>query len=301
MKNKILLIIVLILSIFAVKSSLNKEKTTFSNDVINVSLKDTETNKIKNIDIENYIVGVIAAEMPASFEVDALKAQAVVARTYAIYKINNSTTDYDLVTDVTNQSYIDDEKMKSKWGNNYSYYKNKITDAVLNTKGEILTYNNEAICAFYFAMSNGYTEDSALVFGEKKEYIKSVESSFEKDVNNFEVINTISKTDFCQKLNIDCNNIIINNINRSKTNRVLTITINNKEYKGTELRKLLNLRSTDFDIDIINNTVNITTRGYGHGVGMSQYGANELAKKGYNYKEILNYYYKDVKINKINV
>ena len=301
MKNKILLIIVLILSIFAVKSSLNKEKTTFSNDVINVSLKDTETNKIKNIDIENYIVGVIAAEMPASFEVDALKAQAVVARTYAIYKINNSTTDYDLVTDVTNQSYIDDEKMKSKWGNNYLYYKNKITDAVLNTKGEILTYNNEAICAFYFAMSNGYTEDSALVFGEKKEYIKSVESSFEKDVNNFEVINTISKTDFCQKLSIDCNNIIINNINRSKTNRVLTITINNKEYKGTELRKLLNLRSTDFDIDLINNTVNITTRGYGHGVGMSQYGANELAKKGYNYKEILNYYYKDVKINKINV
>ena len=301
MKNKILLIIVLILSIFAVKSSLNKEKTTFSNDVINVSLKDTETNKIKNIDIENYIVGVIAAEMPASFEVDALKAQAVVARTYAIYKINNSTTEYDLVTDVTNQSYIDDEKMKSKWSNNYTYYKNKITDAVLNTKGEILTYNNEAICAFYFAMSNGYTEDSALVFGEKKEYIKSVESSFEKDVNNFEVINTISKIDFCKKLSIDCNNIIINNINRSKTNRVLTITINNKEYKGTELRKLLNLRSTDFDIDIINNTVNITTRGYGHGVGMSQYGANELAKKGYNYKEILNYYYKDVKINKINV
>ena len=121
-----------------------------------------------------------------------------------------------------------------------------------------------------------------------------------KNVKNFLVTTTFSKEEFCEKLDIDCSNITIENIVRSSTNRVNFITINDEEFKGTEIRSLLNLRSTDFDINITDE-VTITTKGYGHGVGMSQYGANEMAKEGYTYEEILKYYYKDIDIVKIDV
>lgn len=303
MKNKYLVLIIVVLSIFAVLSSPDKVETASFNDAeenIMVTIKDTDNMAEKNIELEEYIVGVVAGEMPASFEVEALKAQAVAARSYALAKIKSSKTSYDLVTDITNQVYITEEEMREKWKEDFTFYYNKIKDAVAATKNLVLEYDDEIISAYYFAMSNGATEDVSLVFGESRDYLVSVDSSWDQDVKNFLVTTAFSREEFCRKLSLDCSNLTINNIERSQTNRVNTITINNQEFKGTTFRTLLGLRSTDFTIDI-NDTIDITTKGYGHGVGMSQYGANEMAKDGANYQEILFHYYKDVDIVEIDV
>ena len=301
MQNKYLIVVIIILSIVAIISSPKKSETAYFNDEeIEVTIKDSTSNEETKLNLEEYIIGVVAGEMPASFEVDALKAQAIAARSYALSKINTATTSYDLLTNVTNQVYITTTDMQKKWGTDYEYYYNRIKDAVLETKDLVMEYDGEVISAYYFAMSNGYTEDASLVFGETHDYLESVDSTWDENVKNFEVTTTFSKEEFCEKLSLDCSNIAIENIVHSATNRVNSITINNQEFKGTKIRSLLNLRSTDFDIDITDK-VTITTKGYGHGVGMSQYGANEMAKKGYTYEEILNYYYKGIDIVKINV
>lgn len=298
MKNRNLVIAVIILTIIAILSSFDKKETVFLNEEKKVTIKNNETTEEKELELEEYIIGVVAGEMPASFEVEALKAQAIAARSYAMNKIKSSKETYDLVTDVSNQVYITQDEMKEKWQSEYDYYYNKIKDAVLETKGLVMKYNDEIISAYYFAMSNGSTEDVSLVFGESKDYLQSVDSSWDENVKNFTVETNITKEEFCKKLDISCNDIIINNIKRSETNRVNEITINNKTFKGTEVRSILNLRSTDFNIEI-NESIKITTKGYGHGVGMSQYGANEMAKNGSTYEEILKHYYNNIEISKI--
>ena len=301
MQNKYLIIIIVVLSILAIVSSPNKEETAyFNDDLVNVTVKDVDSNEETNLDLEEYVVGVVAGEMPASFEIEALKAQAIAARSYALSKIETSTESYDLVTDITNQVYITTEDMQEKWGEDYDFYYDKIKNAVWATKNLVMEYEGDVISAYYFAMSNGSTEDVSLVFGESRDYLKSVDSSWDESVKNFSVTTTFTKEEFCSKLSIDCSNITIGAIDRSSTNRVNTIVINDKEFKGTTLRTLLGLRSTDFTIDIADD-IKITTKGYGHGVGMSQYGANEMAKNGASYEEILNHYYKDIDIVEINV
>lgn len=301
MQNKYLIIIIVVLSIIAIVSSPNKEETAyFNDDLVNVTVKDVDSNEETNLDLEEYVVGVVAGEMPASFEIEALKAQAIAARSYALSKIETSTESYDLVTDITNQVYITTEDMQEKWGEDYDFYYDKIKNAVSATKNLVMEYEGDVISAYYFAMSNGATEDVSLVFGEARDYLKSVDSSWDESVKNFSVTTTFTKEEFCSKLSIDCSNITIGAIDRSSTNRVNTIVINDKEFKGTTLRTLLGLRSTDFTIDIADD-IKITTKGYGHGVGMSQYGANEMAKNCASYEEILNHYYKDIDIVEINV
>ena len=301
MQNKYLIIIIVVLSIIAIVSSPTKKKTAYFNDEeIDVTIKDADSSEETTLNLEEYIVGVVAGEMPASFAEEALKAQAIAARSYALSKINSATTSYDLVTDITNQVYITPEQMQEKWGGDYEYYYNRVKKAVEDTKNLVMEYEGEIISAYYFAMSNGYTEDVSLVFGENRDYLVSVDSTWDEDVKNFTTATTFSKQEFCTKLNIDCTNIVIGDIVRSKTNRVNTITINDQEFKGTTVRTLLGLRSTDFTIDI-SDDVKITTKGYGHGVGMSQYGANAMAKNGSNYEEILHHYYKDIDIVEINV
>ena len=298
MKNRNLIIAVIFLSVIAILSSFDKKETVFLNEEKTVTIKNNETKEEKNLELEEYIIGVVAGEMPASFEIEALKAQAIAARSYAMNKINTSNETYDLVTDVTNQVYITTDEMKNKWQSEYDYYYEKIKNAVLETQGLVMKYNDEIISAYYFAMSNGSTEDVSLVFGESKEYLQSVDSSWDENVKNFTVETNITKEEFCKKLDISCDDIIVKDIKRSETNRVNEITINNKKFKGTEVRSLLNLRSTDFDIEI-NESIKITTKGYGHGVGMSQYGANEMAKNGSTYEEILKHYYNNIEISKI--
>ncbi len=302
MKNKILLVIVVILSIItlAVVGS-KKTNHSFFDQEKTIKVK-TKEEKIEELKIEEYLIGVLAAEMPASFESEALKAQAVASRSYAMYKIiHNQNEEYDILSNVTNQSYITKEEMQKKWKNNYDFYFTKISNAVKETEKEVMFYDDEIIEAFYFAMSNGSTEDAQTVFGQKLPYIKATTSTWDNDsLNNFLVTTTFPKDKFCELLKLEsCKSIHIDNINYSASHRIRNLLINNKEFLGTEIRSLLNLRSTDFEIDMDNNEVFITTKGYGHGVGMSQYGANGMAKEGYNYKEILSHYYNDININKM--
>ncbi|CDE50663.1 stage II sporulation protein D [Firmicutes bacterium CAG:460] len=302
MKNKILLLIVVVLSVIAISGS-KKETTYFNNakkeevkEEIKLALKDTSTGEIKNIELEDYIVGVVAGEMPASFNEEALKAQAIAARTYAMYKMKNSNGTYDLVTDKTNQVYITEDKMKSLWQENFDYYFEKIKKAVYDTKDLIMTYNGDIILSLYFARSNGKTEDAILVFGSNEEYLKSVESPEESLTSEV----TISKDEFCNKINISCDAINISNVLKSSSGRINSLNINGKTFKGTEIRTLFDLKSTDFDISI-GSEIKFVTKGYGHGVGMSQYGANKLAQNGKNYEEILKHYYQNINIEKISV
>ena len=138
-----------------------------------------------------------------------------------------------------------------------------------------------------------------LFFGVKLDYLVSVDSNYDKNTTQFNKTIEINKSDFFKKLNLPkTNEIKITNIIKNETNRVDEITINNHKFKGTEIRTLLNLRSTDFEIKVEEEKIIINTKGYGHGVGMSQYGANELAKLGYSYEEILKHYYSGIELTK---
>jgi len=298
MQNKILLIIVIILSL--INLLISSSNTTYFYTEPNIKVKDNNKAEVTTMNLEEYIVGVVAAEMPASFNIEALKAQAIASRTYATYKMQNANGNYDVVTDVSNQSFISVEEMKIKWKESFNKYYEKIKSAVYDTKGMVMLYDKKIIEAYYFAMSNGYTEDVEFVFSEDRDYLVSVESNYENNsIKNFEVSTEFSKEDICKKLNVSCEALNFSNIKRSDTNRVISLLVNNKEFKGTDFRKKLNLRSTDFTVEEKDNKILITTKGYGHGVGMSQYGANGMATEGYNYEEILKHYYKNVEISSI--
>ena len=231
-------------------------------------------------------------------ELEALKAQAIASRSYALAN-KTKRTDYDFDDTTSDQAYITTDTMKEKWQDKYNHYYEKLKDAVTSTTDLVMKHNNKIISAFYFSMSNGYTEVSQAVFNQELPYINSVESSWEKNNKNFIFETYINKNNFCTKLKIDCTNINITNIKRNTSNRIEYLYINDKKITGIEFRSLFGLRSTDFEIKKLDNNLIILTKGYGHGVGMSQYGANGMAKEGKNYQEILNYYYQEIKIEKI--
>lgn len=296
MRNKLLVLIIIVLLPLAL--FINKNKNEENNNTLEeVKQKEVVVNlnndgEIIKLSLNDYLIGVVGQEMPASFNIEALKAQAVAARTFAYNYLNNN----EINIKSTAQNYIDISKMKEKWNNDYEEYYNKITLAVKSTNNEVIKYDDKIIRSYYYAISNGKTEESKAVFNDELPYLTIVDSSFDEDVKNFEVTTSFTYDNFCTLLSINPCNIIINNIIKDESNRVNKIIINNKEYLGTDIRKKLNLRSTDFTINLLDNNIEIITKGYGHGVGMSQYGANYLANNGYYYQDILKYYYKDTKI-----
>ena len=267
-----------------------------------IRVKKLKTDTIEKIPLEEYIVGVLAGEMPINFDLEALKAQAVASRSYALKRIEyNKDKEYDVVDSIMNQVYLDNEYLKEAWGLNYVKNINKLRSAVNETIDEYLEYNNSVVDALFFSTSNGYTENSENVFNFESDYLKSVESPWDKDVSSaYKYSKIIKLTEFYKQLNIPYNkNLNIEILKRSSTNRILLLKINNVEYKGTDIYNKLSLRSTDFEIELLGDTIKITTKGYGHGVGMSQYGALGMALEGYTYEEILTHYYKDTKITKL--
>lgn len=249
---------------------------------------------VEQIELEEYLVGVVAAEMPASFNSEALKAQAILARTYALKKISKCEK---LTDTVSTQAYIDKNEMQKKWSNDYNKYYNKIVSAVNSTKGQVVKYNGNYIEALYHSTSNGKTESAKEVWGQDIPYLKSIDSSWDKKTSTYLKIENKGFNTLMKILGIDIDkNTNIEILSKDESGRVSKIRVEDKVYTGVEFRTLLDLRSTDFDIVITENGLEIITRGYGHGVGMSQYGANEMAKLGYNYKEIINHYYQNVKI-----
>ena len=282
-------------SVISNNKTISKEKSTIkTNDSINVTVYKSN-GEVITIDLEEYVIGVVAAEMPASFNIEALKVQAILARTYALksIKLGKKLTDT-----VSTQAYIGTDSMKKKWGSEYTKYYTKIKNAVNSTKGLYVTYNGQIIDAVYHSTSNGFTENSLEVWGYSIPYLKSVNSEWDKNASPYERTITKSIEEIKKILEVSSiDNIEI--IKRNSSGRVSLVKINDNEYSGVDLRTLLSLRSADFDIEIKDGNLVITTRGYGHGVGLSQYGSNSLANKGYNYEKIIKYYYSGVSINKL--
>lgn len=305
MKKVIILILMLIgipylITICFIKKD-NEIKFYFSSNTT-VRIKRNATGKIDNVLLEDYIVGVLAGEMPVSFEIEALKAQAVAARTYVMKRlVNNKNSDYDIIDTTLNQVYLDNDELKKKWGNNYVNYINKLKTAVLETSGEYITYKDNIIDALFFSTSVGATENSEEVFVSALPYLRSVDSSWDAEVSPvFSENNTFNLKDFYNKLNLTySNNLSIDVLQTTSTGRIKKIKINGTTFNGTTVAGKLGIRSDYFNISRDNDTVLVTTKGYGHGVGMSQYGAEAMAKKGYTYDKILKHYYKDVDIKKI--
>lgn len=243
--------------------------------------------------ISDYLIGVVAAEMPASFSNEALKAQVIVARTYTLKKLSQGVR---LTDSVSTQAYIDEREMKNLWGSSYSIYYNKIKSAVEGTKDLVLTYQGNYIEAVYHSTSNGKTESAQNVWGNYVPYLVSVDSPWDQSATSY--LRTTEKElgVVLSVLGINETDLVNASISRNVSGRVETVAVGEKIYSGIDLRTMLGLRSTDFDLTVQNGNLVITTRGYGHGVGMSQYGANGMANAGYNYEQILKHYYTGVNL-----
>ncbi len=271
-----------------------------SNTIIRV--KRMASGKIVGVPFEQYIVGVLAGEMPIYFNLEALKAQAVAARSYALKRMEyNKDNDFDVVDSILNQVYLDDGYLKDAWGDDYVDNINKLREAVNATSMEYLDYNGDVIDALFFSTSNGYTETSSLVFNIDLPYLQSVSSSWdEKTSSAFKSTTSMSLRDFYSKLNIDYSDYFdVKILEKSSTNRIIKLSINGKEFLGRDLYNILGLKSTDFSLKKDGDKVIINTIGYGHGVGMSQYGAEGMAEEGYSYIDILKHYYVGTNIKKI--
>ena len=240
--------------------------------------------------------------MPIYFEKEAFKAQAVAARSYALKRIEyNKDNGYDVVDSIINQVYLDNDYLKSAWGSDYTENINKLREVVNETSLEYLAYDGEVIDALFFSTSNGYTETASMVFNVDLPYLQSVKSSWdEKTSSAFRSVTTIPIEDFYNKLDLEYSDSLdVKILKRSSTNRIISLSINGIEFTGKTLYDKLGLKSTDFSLKKDGNNIVVSTVGYGHGVGMSQYGAEGMAEEGYDYKDILKYYYTGTTIKKI--
>ena len=283
----------------------NTQQTTKNNNTQEQKVQNNQkyvtiyrsNGTVVTMELEQYLVGVVSAEMPASFNIEALKAQAILARTYALKSIESGKV---LTDTVSTQRYMDDNELKAYWGNDFNTYYNKVKSAIDSTSNLVLKYNNNYIEALYHSTSNGKTEDAVYVWGNSIPYLKSVDSSYDLSATSYLRTEQKDLTNVLNILGIDWNdNSNLEIISRNESGRITKLRFGDKTYTGVEFRNLLGLRSADFDLEIKDGMLIITTRGYGHGVGMSQYGANGMAKAGYNYEQILNHYYTGVNLVKI--
>lgn len=267
---------------------------------IYVRVKRVSQNKIDVVYLEDYVTGVLAGELPISFHEETFKSQAVAARSYVLKKMQyNKNKEYDVVDTTSDQVYLDSTYLKSVWKNDYVERINKIKKAVLETSLEYLEYEGNIIDAFFFSTSVGFTENSEDVFNSKIPYLRSVKSNWDTISPVFKSEYVVSLTDFYNKLNLKYNTILtVKNISTTNTGRIKTVSINGKIFSGEQIRNLLKLRSSYFTIEQVFDTVYIETKGYGHGVGLSQYGAEGMAREGFSYDEILKYYYQGVTLKK---
>lgn len=266
------------------------------------------------IDIDEYLIGVVAGEMPASFEEEALKAQAVAARTYVYYK--QALMDSGKADNIHSQSVVCDDhthckayidlQNKNPWGQSYDIYYNKIKNAVLETSGEYIIYNDEPIAAVFHSASSGNTENAKDVWGSDFSYLVSVQSDGSKDSPNYLSSISVSFEDFKKIILEKYENAVFEDdpktwfkaSTRSDSGGVISVYVGGVLVKGSDIRTLFSLNSTNFTVEYTDTTVVFNTKGYGHGVGLSQYGANGLAKEGKTYEEILKWYYTGTEIVK---
>ena len=278
-----------------------------------VAVYNHETGQIMTLGMEDYLVGVVAAEMPADFEVEALKAQSVAARTFAYSRLWSEAVAidalYHLTTDpATCQAWISDEEMQSRWGQQYAANREKIVQAVAQTQGEIITYQGKIIEPLYHAScGGGRTESARDVWGNDRPYLQSVSCTHPPDKHT-QVKTTLSLAEVDQKLGSDASVTAASGgstssplaiLASSASDRVLEMRIGTKAYSGSRVRQALGLKSALISFSQAGDEVTFTTNGYGHGVGMCQYGADYYAEQGWDYQAILKHYYTGVSLNRL--
>ena len=281
-------------------------ETQAQGTTITVSVNGT----VREMALEDYVAGAVAAEMPASFPEEALKAQAVAARTYAVYKQSLGTDDThpDAVVcdDYTHcAAFVDlDSGAEDLWGKNADEWTEKVKKAADATAGKIVTYDGKAIAAVFHAASAEYTEAAVSVWGSDIPYLSSVESTGDDACPKYDASVTLGAEEFRQIMlgkypDINLTGLPktwFTDIQSSDAGGVTSCKIGGKELKGTEVRELFELNSTHFTISTTDTSITFHTEGYGHGVGMSQYGAKSMAEDGKTYEDILLHYYTGTKI-----
>ena len=277
-----------------------------------IKLLHKKENKIEELDIDKYIQNVVSAEIPANYHEEALKAQAIVARTYTIYKIKNKKHENaDICDDSTCcQAWISKEERLSKWENRKKQvYWNKIEKCVSETTGKVITYNNEVINALFHSNSGGKTELPVNVWGGNNiPYLQVIETSGEEAYTQYSSEVILKTDELLNKLKQIYTDIIINFsnsndikiIDHTDSGRVRTVKFGNHNLSGVEVRKIFSLKSTNFEIIKQGNNIKFIVKGYGHGVGMSQTGADIMAKEGKKCEEIIKHFYSNVEIKDIN-
>ena len=277
--------------------------------IIKVYMENTK--QIVNLKLEDYLKGVVAAEMPAEFEAEALKAQAVASRTYAVKHMRAfggegcpQSPRADVSTSVNSsvgQAYLNEAELKAKWGKNYGKYWRKVSAAVDETRGIVLTSNGKLICAVFHSASGDRTASAKEVWGTDYPYLQSVACKWDQDSPRYASVAEITPAALLAKLGGEADIPVyaqggLRNVaavlSRTESGRVEKIRIGGKTFTGQEAREKLGLRSANFEIEALDGKLIIKTIGYGHGVGLCQYGANGQAKEGRGFREILQYYYR---------
>ncbi|WP_438447475.1 stage II sporulation protein D [Gorillibacterium sp. sgz5001074] len=272
----------------------------------------SKQQRIEEVPIEAYVRGVVAAEMPIDFELEALKAQAIAARTYIVRRMKEQDSSQvpvkgAIVTDtVSHQAYISGDVLSTKWsGKDAAANMEKLNRAVAETKGEILLYGGKPIDAVFFSTSNGYTENAEDYWGKPQPYLKSVPSPWDEKLSpKFKTVVKVPYRTFLSKLGLNGSVAASTAVSGSKVlkqtdgHRVGQIRIGGKLFTGREVREKLELPSSQFEWRLKGSEVEITAYGYGHGVGMSQWGANGMAKEGKSAEDIVRYYYTGVQIGR---
>ncbi|WP_050608309.1 stage II sporulation protein D [Clostridium niameyense] len=269
---------------------------------------------VREIPLETYVKGVVCSEMPVEFNIEALKAQAVAARTYALAHMKdfgnnqyNKRLNADVCDSIQSQVYMTKDKRIKSWPKSKSHeYWTKIEKVVEDTKGEFLAYDNDIVKApYYFSTSNGKTENSEDVFSKEVPYLKSVESPGEEKAPRFKDSKKYTKDQFLNIIKKRYSNCSVKNMrnevvikDKTKGGSVKSVKVGNVTIAGTEFRKIFKLNSAKFSLEFKNKDIIINCEGYGHNVGMSQWGANSMGKSGKKYKEILIHYYTGVNIEK---
>lgn len=255
-----------------------------------VKVAVTIDGSVNYVDMDDYLLGVVAGEMPANFEMEALKAQVVASRTF----VYNRKLSVDNTTN--SQVYLSVDKMKENWGSKFDEYYQKIATAIKETNNEVMKYQGDYISALFFSSSNGQTENVEDYFESSPlSYLRSVDSHWDLKIdptNSRE--KTFTKQELKDKFN--CENLDFNIIAYKKSGRVATLSVDKKNYTGRKVREILGLASSCFTIDYRDGKYVFKTLGSGHGVGMSQYGAQGMALEGADYKTILNHFYSGVEI-----
>ncbi len=304
----LLSLFILIFRSCAIYRAQKSEKEIESGEQAEIIVYNDDAQSCFKMGLEDYICGVVAAEMPVSFGMEALKAQAVAARTYALRRVSSpcGRGGAQICTDsACCQAYRSAESMKKNWQSDYKKNHQKLCEAVFSTSGEAIYYDGGLIEALYHSSSGGKTEDAQHVFAQAQPYLVSVESPGEEISEKFSEALSISRRELANKVNRRWKNAglkaarlpkQIEVLSRYDSGRVEELRLGGATVSGREMRKLLGLNSANFTIAYTEDAAVFSTLGYGHGVGMSQYGANAMALEGADYKEILKYYYAGVDI-----